>query len=662
MAVRAEGAIEIVPVRFATRDQAAMSPPLSLLTLFLNSSNSTSSFICICYSLRADILSKKPTVMTRSSVRTATFAALLFLSIFGRAAATDLDVNQKLTGFDAYMAKVLSDWNAPGIGVGIVVNDKLVFAKGYGYRDYEKKLPFTPETLCPIASNTKLFTAVAAGMLVEEGKLTWDKPVRDSVPEIRFYNDQLTNSVTLRDMLSHRTGITRHDSIWYKSDFTRKELFDKLVYLEPQQPLRQTFLYNNLMFSAVGYIIELKSGKPWEAFVQQRILDPLDMKSTVYTIADMLKKPDFGVGFTERRDSNEIYRIPYYEDIAGVAPCGAIISNIDNMSHWLIALMNAGKYEGKQVLPPEILKATLEPAIALPNTMLDSMGWSEILNSAYCMGRQTASYRGHLLTFHGGDLPGFHSQISLMPQDHIGVIVFVIGDHTRPLSNVITYNVYEQLLGMDLTPWSERRLDMRLKDKQAATEARTKSNQDQVPNTHPSHVLADYVADYANPAYGDLHVTLRDNQLQFDFHKIRLPLSHFHYDRFDTPDDEQDGKWSVNFRTDPQGDINEAVMSLDEAEATFTRKPPVIDPTLLSQLIGTYQLPNGFKIEISRGENSDLVLNVPGEPVLPLTPLKGLIFRTQQFADSTFEFLMKDGQVTALKQKDPSGEFTFPKL
>ncbi len=284
--------------------------------------------------------------MTCSSVRTATFAALLFLGILCRAAATDLDVNQKLTGFDAYMVKILSDWNAPGIGVGIVVNDKLVFAKGYGYRDYEKKLPFTPETLCPIASNTKLFTAVAAGMLVEEGKLTWDKPVRDSVPEIRFYNDQLTNSVTLRDMLSHRTGITRHDSIWYKSDFTRKELFDKLVYLEPQQPLRQTFLYNNLMFSAVGYIIELKSGKPWEEFVQQRILDPLDMKSTVYTIADMLKKPDFGVGFTERRDSNEIYRIPYYEDIAGVAPCGAIISNIDDMSHWLIALMNAGKYEG----------------------------------------------------------------------------------------------------------------------------------------------------------------------------------------------------------------------------------------------------------------------------------------------------------------------------
>ncbi|HLK17720.1 MAG TPA: serine hydrolase domain-containing protein, partial [Bryobacteraceae bacterium] len=268
--------------------------------------------------------------------------------------AQTIDVAQKLNGFDDYMAKVLKDWNGPGIGVGIVVGDKLVFAKGYGYRDYENKLPFTPGTVCPIASNTKLFTAVSAGMLVEEGKLTWDKPVRESVPSIRFYNEQLNNAVTLRDMLSHRTGITRHDTIWYKSDFSRKELFDRLKYLEPQEPMRQTFLYNNLMYAAVGYMIELQSGKTWEQFVRDRILDPLDMKSTSYSIADMLKQPEHGVGFTERRDSFDLYKIPYYEDITGVAPCGAIVSNINDMSHWLVALMNDGKYQGKQVLPPDV--------------------------------------------------------------------------------------------------------------------------------------------------------------------------------------------------------------------------------------------------------------------------------------------------------------------
>src|SRR5215467_6429843 len=258
-------------------------------------------------------------------------ALLAALVVVLGASAQDADVSKRLEGFDDYMAKVLKDWNGPGIGVGIVVGDRLVFAKGYGYRDYGKKLPFTPGTVCPIASNTKLFTAVAAGMLVDDGKLTWDRPVKESAPSIRFYNEQLNNAVTLRDMLSHRTGITRHDTIWYKSDFTRKELFDRLKYLEPQEPMRTSFLYNNLMYAGVGYLIELQSGKSWEQFVRDRILQPLEMKSTAYTIADMVKTPEHGVGFTEKRDTFDLYQTPYYEDIEGVAPCGAIVSNIDDL-------------------------------------------------------------------------------------------------------------------------------------------------------------------------------------------------------------------------------------------------------------------------------------------------------------------------------------------
>jgi CubicO group peptidase (beta-lactamase class C family) len=586
---------------------------------------------------------------------------LLLFTLARSAAAQDINVAQRLEGFDAYMAKTLKDWNAPGVGVGIVVNDKLVFVKGYGFRDYEKKLPFTPATMSPIASNTKLFTAVAAGMLVEEGKLSWDKPVRESVPAIRFYNDQLNDTVTLRDMLSHRTGITRHDTIWYKSDFTRKQLFEKLVYLEPQEPMRETFLYNNLMFAAVGYLIELQSGKTWEQFVKERIFDPLQMNSTSYSIADMLKRPEFGIGFTERRDSFELYRIPYYEDIAGVAPCGAIVSNIEDMSHWLIALMNQGKYNGKQVLPAEVLKDTLQPAIALPNTALETRGWSEILNAAYGMGRQTASYRGHLITLHGGDLPGFHTQVSFMPQDHIGVIVFVIGNHSQPLYNIVSYNVYERLLGLDQTPWSERQLEIRLKNKKAGTEARTKANGGQVPDTKASHALADYAGAYENPAYGVMTIGLKDNQLQFDFHKMRLPMTRFHYDRFDTLDDEQEGKWSVNFRTNPQGDIDQAVVSLDEAEAVFVRKPDTIDQKLMTEMAGEYTTPSGGKIEVALTPGGGLSLVVPGQPVTPLSHVKGLTFRTPRFSDLILEFVVQDGHVKGLKQKDPSGEFTFPK-
>ncbi|HWW17175.1 MAG TPA: serine hydrolase [Candidatus Saccharimonadales bacterium] len=598
------------------------------------------------------------------SVRTANYfsalAVALALTICARPSrAQEPDITKRLDGFDAYMAQTLKDWNTPGIGVGIVVNDKLVFAKGYGYRDYEKKLPFTPATLQQIASNSKLFTAIAAGMLVEQGKLTWDKPVRDSVPTIQFYNDQLNNNITLRDMLSHRTGVTRHDSIWFRSPFTRKELFEKLKYLEPQEPMRQTFLYNNLMFSAVGEIIELKSGQRWEQFVRERILTPLDMTSTSYSISDMTQHPDHGVPFREKRDSFELYKIPYYEDTEGVAPAGAIISNIDELSHWLIALMNDGKYNGKQVLPARVLKETLQPAIGLPNTQGEALGYWELLNPAYGMGRQTVSYRGHLLAFHGGDLPGFHSQISFMPNDKIGVIVLVISNHSAPLYNVVSYNVYERLLGMDQTPWSQRRLQERLANKKAATEARAKAGADRVPNTKPSHPLASYAAEYENPAYGILKIGLTGDQLQFAFHAFQFPMSHFHYDRFDTPDEEQYGKFSVNFRTNPQGDVDTAVMSLDEAEVVFNRKPETLDAKLLQSLAGTYLTPSKVKFQVSYQPGAGLALEFPGAPPQQLVPIKGLQFRTQRFADVVYEFVLENGQVKALKERDPSGEFTY---
>ncbi len=594
----------------------------------------------------------------RLSVRVS--ALILALLVFRPVAlAQDASVAKKLEGFDAYMEQTLKDWNTPGIGVGIVVNDKLVFVKGYGYRDYEKKLPFTATTLCQIASNSKLFTAVSAGMLVDEGKLTWDKPIRESVPTIRFYNDELNNNVTLHDMLSHRTGVTRHDLIWFKSDFSRKQLFEKLRYLEPEQPMRQTFLYNNLMFSAVGEIIELQSGKRWEDFVRERILTPLDMNATTYTISEMLKSPDHGVPYQEKRDSFELYKGPYFEDTEGVAPAGAVISNIDDLSHWLIALMNDGKYNGKQALPADVLKATLEPSIALPNATGEAQGYWELFNAAYGMARETASYRGHLLTMHGGDLPGFHSQISFMPNDHIGVIVLVIGDHSAPLYNVVSYNVYERMLGMDQTPWSQRRLTERLADKKAGTAARAKAGEDRVPNTKPSHALADYVGEYENPAYGILKIGMKDDQLQFGFHEFNFPLNHFHYDRFDTPDDELYGRFSVNFQTNPQGDIESGVISLDEAAATFTRKPPTLEPSLLQKLAGTYVTPDKTKFQVVYQPGAGLSLVFPGAPPQQLILLKGLRFRTPQFADDTFEFVMENGQVKALKERDPSGEISF---
>jgi hypothetical protein len=351
----------------------------------------------------------------------------------------------------------------------------------------------------------------------------------------------------------------------------------------------------------------------------------------------------------------------HYEDTVGVAPAGAIISNIEDLSHWLIALMNDGKYNGKQVLPANVLKATLQPAIGLPNTFGEALGFWELLNPAYGMGRYTASYRGHLITYHGGAPPGFYSQVSFMPNDRVGVIVLVIGQHSAPLTDVVSYNVYERLLGMDLTPWSKRQLARRLASKKAGTEARAKAGADRVPNTKPSHALAGYAGEYENAAYGILKIRLKDDQLQFGFHEFQFPMSHFHYDRFDTPDDEQYGKFSVNFRTNPQGDIGAAVISLDEAEVVFTHKPETVDPNVLEKLAGVYATPSNVKFQVVYQPGAGLSLVFPGGPPRKLIPIKGLQFRTPQFSDEIYEFVMENGQVKALKNRDPSGEYSFPR-
>jgi CubicO group peptidase (beta-lactamase class C family) len=588
---------------------------------------------------------------------------LVVVSLAAPSRAATVAVDGKLAGFDAYMEKIVKDWNVPGIGVAVVAKDQVVFAKGYGYRDYGSKLPFTTRTVVPIASNTKLFTSVAAGLLVEEGKLDWDKPVRQFVPQIQFYNDELSSTVSIRDMLSHRSGITRHDLIWYKSDFTRKDLFDRLRYLEPSQPMRQTFLYNNLMYAGAGYVIELLSGKPWEDFVRARILDPLGMTSTIFSIEELEKQPEHGVPFTERRDSFELFRIPYYGEAAGIGPAGSINSNLEDMTKWLIALINDGRYAGKTVIPPAVLKATLAPAIALPNAQLEARGFGELLNSAYGTGRWTASYRGHLITYHGGDINGFHSQVAAMPYDGYGVVVLVIGDHAAPLYNVVSYDVFERLLGMDETPWSDRLLAIRLKGKEANKQARAKAGGERVAGTKPSHALDDYAGEYAHPAYGVVTVAKKGEGLEFGFHKIRLPLSHFHYDRFDTPDDEEEGKWSANFSTSPQGEVDKALLSLDQAEVTFVRRVPAELSSLatLKPYAGTYETPTGARFEVVLREDGTLGLAFAGQPFQPLIPWKPRRFRVKEFSDVVFEFVVADGKVTALKRIDPSGEFTNPR-
>jgi len=301
----------------------------------------------------------------------------------------------------------------------------------------------------------------------------------------------------------------------------------------------------------------------------------------------------------------------------------------------------------------------MAPSLGLPNNALESRGWGENLNSYYGMGRTVSSYRGHLLAVHGGDLPGFHSQISIMPNDSIGVIVLVIGDHVAPMYNGISYNIYERLLGLSLTPWSERLNEIRLKNKAAGTKARAVGDVGRVTGTKPSHPLEDYVGEFSNPAYGVVTVTRGDKELGFEFNTIKMPLSHFHYDRFDTPDDEEDGKYSLNFRTNPMGEIEGVEISLDEAAVTFTRRvpPALTTDATLQTYAGTYISPSGGKTVVTFQPGKGLAIR--GGP--DLQPWRPSQFRVKEFPDVVISFTVENGKVQAMKQRDPSGEFVFPR-
>lgn len=568
----------------------------------------------------------------------------------------------KLNSVDGFIDKILSDWNVPGIGIAVVHEDKMVFAKGYGYRDYGAKLPFTPQTIFPVASNTKLFTAIAAGLLVEEGLLSWDRPIREAVPSIRFSTDALNNTVTLRDMLAHRTGINRHDSMWFRSDFSRKELFDRLRHMEPSDPLRQNFVYNNVMYSAVGHAIELLTGQSWEALVQQRLLDPAGMCDTVFSMAEAYGKDDFAVPYTERRDSTELFRLPSYEHMNGAGPAGGLNSNLQDMSRWLITLLGDGMLQDRQVIPQAVLRATMAPSMAVPNYMLNMRGFKEMLNQTYGMGRHTGVYRGHLMAFHGGSLGGFYSQVSYLPNERVGVVVFVIGHHCALLSDLLTWHLYERLMDLDHTPWTGRYLPILQTLKEGRLTARSKAANQQVTGTLPSHALADYCGTFEHALYPQLKIDAHDEGLRFAFRGSVLALAHVHYDRFDTDDDEVYGKWSVNFSIDPQGQISALTLALDEAEVVFKRCVEPLDPATAAQLPGTYETMSGYKCQVVEKDEGRLYFADPGQIDRLLVLYCALDFRSPNVSNVIYRFTMKNGEVSELTLKTPSGETVLSKI
>lgn len=558
-----------------------------------------------------------------------------------------------LDGLDDFIAQAMKDWKVPGLALAVVQDGKVTLLKGYGYRDLDKKLPVTPNTLFAIGSITKSFTVSTLGMEMDEGKVDWDKPVRDYLPTFKLYTPELTEQMTIRDLITHRSGLPRHDLVWYTSDFSREDILRRLQYLEPSKPLRTTFQYNNLMFMTAGYIAGQLNGTSWEDAITQRIFKPLGMTGTDLSVLDAQHSGDFAEpyrkGNDEKAELKHISFDPQCPNRCAIGPAGEINSNVADMSKYLLFHMNHGKVDGKQLLSENNSVQMQDSQMAIQG----APAYKETGEGSYGMGFFLSTYRGHKEVDHGGNIDGFSAELAFMPNDKIGVVVLTNLDG-NPLPGIVTDNVFDRLLGLDQVPWSQRFLASEAGGKKSEQEAKDKGYSARKTGTHPSHDLKDYPGDYSNPGYGTLTIEPDGDAFKMTLNKVSRKMEHYHYDVFQVPADPLDPfeKMKVMFLTDLDGDISSISMPLEPTvkDIVFTRMPDrqLLDRSFIQAFTGDYDIqgaPQPLKVSL-RGDNS-LIITVPGQPDYKLNPKRGTTFQLADLAGITIEFKRgPDGKVT----------------
>ncbi len=571
--------------------------------------------------------------------------------------------DKRLQGLDTFVARVLKDWRAPGVAIAVVEKDKVVYTGGFGFRDIEKKLPVTANTLFAIGSCTKAFTASLLGILEKEGKLNLDKPVRDYLPELKFHNEYANAHITLRDMICHRTGLSRNDLSWYGSTASRKELIERIQYLEPSAELREKWQYNNFMFMAQGVVAEKITGKSWEENMKERILMPLGMNNTVLSIDEMEKSSDRSIAYTLKKDSVTV-AIPY-RNIDAIGPAGSVNSCAKDMANWLITWIKGGKFNGKEIIPSSYVNKAITVQMATGGGPPGPEN-PDIHLSGYGLGWGLNSYRGHYRVEHGGGIDGFSSSTAFFPSDSIGI--FVVSDQGGPTSSIRNF-IADRMLKLSYRNWNDQLLAANKKAKAAAGLALKSDSLNRKSNTKPSHNLADYAGKYTNPGYGNFEITHVKDSLYGKFNSFNLKLQHFHYDQFKAAvtGENQQGfdPIRISFSLDSKGDIEKFSSPLDAGEKEIEFKKEIktlsIAKTELEKYTGEYEIgPQTIKFSVRN--DSVLWATVSGQPDYELVPVKKDEFNLKIISGYSMRFEADEsGQITAVYLIQPNGTFKATK-
>lgn len=589
---------------------------------------------------------------------------LLLVSIMTSVGVAQID--ERLIGIENELNEILEVTKAPGFAVAVVEGDKVIYAKGYGYRDYENKIPVDANTLFAIGSCTKAFTASILGQLRKEDKLSFDDNPRKYVPKLTFFKDEMNNSIIIKDLMSHRTGLPRHDYSWYLfPSYDKDSLVQRIEFQEPFTGVRQAYYYNNFMFLLQGVIAERITGKSWENNIRERFFKPLGMNRSNVSIEELEKSSNAALGYQLKKDSI-ISKMKYYH-IAGMSPAGSINSSVNDMSKWLMTWINKGKFNDKEILPEnyinEAMSSQMVTGAGLPDEEFPDMYFGN-----YGLGWFLSSYRGHYRVEHGGNIDGFSASTAFYPSDSLGIVVLT-NQNGSAVPGMVRNTVADRMLKTTKTDWAKRFVERKEKAKKDEEDAKLKSTSNTVKNTKPSHILQEYTGSYSNPGYGKFSISNTNDSLFATFKLKKYYLRHVHYDVFEpfeineTGIDTSDtGPVRFNFSTNNTGDISSVNMNAEIAldhPIEFKHRPNTIDvdKATLETYIGVYTLA-GMDIKIYIKNEKILYLFVAGQPEYELLPTEKHKFSFKTVEGFKVEFVESEGKaINEIMLIQPNGTF-----
>ncbi|MEE9394502.1 MAG: serine hydrolase [Planctomycetota bacterium] len=572
-----------------------------------------------------------------------------------RADQAAADQLETLELIEKEIEELRKEWEVPGLAVGIVKDGKVYLSRGFGTRDQNQDHPVTPKTLFAIGSSTKAFTALALGTMVAEGKLDWDEPLRTYLPDFALSEESVAARLTPRDLLTHRSGMPRHDMIWYnRKDIDIEKIYHSLRHLDLSADLRETFQYNNLMFATAGHLSAVLDGTSWPKVVRSRLLNPLGMNNSHVLLVDAKKTGDIARPFDLRDD--KITEIPY-RNIDNVGPAGSIFSSADDMCQWLKLFVGRGKVDGKTIVSGAILKEVCSPQMVMGGLT----GSNDIGPSSYGMGWMIDSYRGRQRIHHGGNIDGFSALVAHFPNDGFGVVALANRNAT-PLPDLLLMRIADRLLDLEVRDWSSEMMANKAKAKALEKKSEALVEGKRVEGTKPAQVLESYVGTYEHAAYGSIVVDLVANGdgLSVALNGLTADLEHWHYETFRALKNEEDPTLKGTkflFRTNVDGDISELEVALEPAVAAikFGRAPDAAlsDPTYLARFVGEYKL-GGQTISVDLAGKT-LTVTVPGQPTYRLQPTRNDSFQLKEMKGYSLQFKSEGGRVNEVIFSQPQG-------